>query len=307
MSQQRKNKMKVYQQVTRSYSDFVWVMRRRDILDRAVNNPAQVTEEDIQQIRQLLQTNPELMDVVLSNPQLTSVLVVRPNEEAPAVEAPVTSDFIPAVPALPVAVAPEIAPPANVEASIVDEYYTLEDVLPNIRWSNNRGSNLARGGGKKQEYETMTIDLSSIPELEQNGKVSRVGAADFDNQRTAMQLHRLKESTMVVGIVIDQEDTQNECQAIPCNNGVAFGGYAHDLSRDAYLVRCVTALYLGSVPFSFLMSYVGIGNWKVKVPICIDVLMRSFSFAQNKKLEELRTRYPSRRYRIEFMQMINCN
>jgi len=131
---------------------------------------------------------------------------------------------------------------------------------------------------------------------------------DFDDLKSSLKILRNDERTLVFAICIDKEDDEkNLMMALRCNGGTAFGGYAHDLPRDSYLVRCTECVQLGQVPFSYIVTMANVGEWRIKVPIP-EVILEKHLTPQNKGvLDELRIRWSKKRYDIHFVQMLGCN
>lgn len=131
---------------------------------------------------------------------------------------------------------------------------------------------------------------------------------DFDNVRESIQVLRSNERTLVLAAVVDKGDEdKNIMSAIRCYGGTAFGGYAHDMAKDAYLVQCVEVAQIGHVSFSLVLTMPNVGIWQVKVPIPENVLEKHFSPGQKKLLDIVREKYPAPQYEIHFVQMLGCN
>lgn len=131
---------------------------------------------------------------------------------------------------------------------------------------------------------------------------------DFEDLKNAIRVQRSDDRTLVFAISIDRDnDDKNLMTAIRCNGGTAFGGYAHDLPRDSYLVRCVECVQLGQLPFSYQITMPNIGEWRQKVPIPEGVLEKHLTPQNKKVLDEYRRKWPKSRYDIHFVQMLGCH
>lgn len=171
-----------------------------------------------------------------------------------------------------------------------------------------------RATSRKAKWD-IPVDRTYIPDPcpfepyeEVTGAMTPSDSEDFDNVREAIKVLKSAERTIVFAIIVDAEDEErNMVSAIRCAGGTSFGGYAHDVSRDAYLVQCIEFHQLGAVPFSLVLTMANIGTWQVKVPIPESVLEKHFAPSQKKALDVLRERYPTPRYEIHFMQMLGCH
>lgn len=129
----------------------------------------------------------------------------------------------------------------------------------------------------------------------------------FDAVRENLKIYRIQERTIVYAVVVDKSGETNQSSAIRCYGGVAFGGYARDTNRDAYLVNCVEYISVGTVPFALQVSMVKIGDWKVKIPIPEKVLEKAFTPQQRKLMQMYREKYPAEKYDVHYLQMLGAN
>lgn len=150
-------------------------------------------------------------------------------------------------------------------------------------------------------------DCDVLPELESSEAKLPSDIEQFDDVRTGLRIIRQAERTLVYCIVVDKQNEKNVIAGLRCYGGVAFGGYARDVSGDAYLVECVQSVHLGTVPFSFRLEMPKAGNWNVDIPIPEKVLEAAFAPAQRKTLSDLRDRFPEDRYEFQYLQMLMAN
>lgn len=131
---------------------------------------------------------------------------------------------------------------------------------------------------------------------------------DFDDLRSSLKILQDPDRTVVFAVVVDlEDDDKNQITAIRCNGGTAFGGYAHDRSRDSILVRCVECIQVGSVPFSYVMRLPGVGPWQAKVPLSAAVVEKHLPPKNKIALDEWRAKWSGKRYDVQFVQMLGCN
>jgi hypothetical protein len=131
---------------------------------------------------------------------------------------------------------------------------------------------------------------------------------DLDWLKESLGVYISQEPIIVYAISIDKEQKEhNLTNSIRCFGGIAFGGYAHDVSKDSYLIQAVEYLQLGNLPFSFVISIPSAGNWKAKIPAPEKVIEKYFSPDQRKALELFREKYKTPKYEIQFIQMLGCD
>lgn len=319
------------------------ISRRRDLFSRFMVGNELPNAEETTEIISFLRSYPELRQMLSANPGLMQVINDAQEDEEDA-----NSQFVPAVapevvateaPQVPLVedTAKAVANDLMVEAQqqLADAIFTENNFVPptapsipggsvwqdisrpfisrsytaDIQVGNPRPYPTKKTTRKStDEYVMINLESSDLKILEQTGKAMQLTSDDFEDQAKNFKLCRLKEKTMVFGIVTDlTEEANNRPQAIPCYNGVALGGYVHDASRDSYLVRCTAAFALGSIPFGIVLTMPNIGNWKIRVPIAASVLEKTLNEVQLRRLKEHQQRYPENKYRIEFVQMSGCH
>lgn len=146
-----------------------------------------------------------------------------------------------------------------------------------------------------------------MPELEESKAKLPADMEMFDTVRNSLKIYRTSERTLVNAIVVDKKKEDNIIATIKCYGGVAFGGYARDCSSDSYLVECVQAVKLGSIPFGLRLSLPKSDSWTVDIPIPEKVMLKAFSPAQRKMLDDLKEKFPKDRYEIHYLQMVFAN
>lgn len=154
-----------------------------------------------------------------------------------------------------------------------------------------------------KDYE----DADLLPALEESQANLPIDIEQFEEVHNGLNIIRVSERTLIYCIVVDKKNEENVVANLRCYGGIAFGGYARDVSGDAYMVECVQAIKLGSIPFSYKLKMEKVGNWSTKIPIPEKVLDMVFSPSQKKTLMELRERFPSERYDIHYLQMSQIN
>lgn len=157
---------------------------------------------------------------------------------------------------------------------------------------------------------TVRTDMERVevlPPLEASEAKLPADVEMFENVRSALKIYRVPESTLIYAIVVDKSGADNQPVGIRCFGGVAFGGYARDVSGDAYLVECCQSVHLGTIPFSLRLGVPGVGNWSTEVPIPETILDEVFAPPQRKTLSDLRERFPVGRYDIHYLQMLWAN
>jgi hypothetical protein len=131
---------------------------------------------------------------------------------------------------------------------------------------------------------------------------------DLDWLKESLGVFISQEPIIIYAISIDKEQKENnQTNSIRCYGGIALGGYAHDQTKDSYLVQCVEYLQLGNLSFSFVITIPSAGNWKAKMPAPEKVIEKHFSPEQRKQLEMYREKYKSPRYDVQFIQMLGCD
>jgi len=146
-----------------------------------------------------------------------------------------------------------------------------------------------------------------LPPLESNEATNPTDCEMFDAIREHLKIYRIQERTIVYAVVVSKELEQNESSAIRCYGGVAFGGYARDATRDAYLVNCAEYISVGTVPFALQVAMKKVGDWKIKIPIPEKVLEKAFTPQQRKLMQMYREKYPAEKYDIHYLQMLGAN
>ena len=122
--------------------------------------------------------------------------------------------------------------------------------------------------------------------------------------RSAIRLFFIPESTHIVAVAIDKFNELNKHEMVRCI-GEPIGGYAYDLTSDAYFLSCSESIDLGSIPISYKMGMSN-SNWVEFVPLPDIMLERCMITAQKRLLNNFREKYKDERFVIQFLQSIDC-
>lgn len=122
--------------------------------------------------------------------------------------------------------------------------------------------------------------------------------------RNSLKLFRIPESTHLMAVVVDKRDELNKHEMVRCV-GEPIGGYAYDMTHDAYYIRCCEYLDLGSIPVSYKMAMPN-SNWVEFVALPDELLERCLTMQQKRSLTQFKERYRDERYSIQFLQSIDC-
>jgi len=187
-----------------------------------------------------------------------------------------------------------------------------DETIEEVRMSGNSIGGYTRKSAYTPSYMEPSVrtemeDAAILPELADSDAKLPSDIEQFDEVRNSIRIARTPDRTLIYCIVVDKKGEQNIVAGLRCYGGVSFGGYARDVSGDAYLVECVQAVHLGNIPFSFRLEMPKVGNWSVDIPIPEKVLEAAFAPAQRKTLSDLRDRFPDDRYEFQYLQMLLAN
>jgi len=159
-------------------------------------------------------------------------------------------------------------------------------------------------------------DLKAIIEeevLNSRDKVASVSEQQYGEAteciRDGLQIKVDEDSkTIILLLVLDtQQESNNVSRHVHCDDGICFGGYVYDMPKDAYIVKCVDYMCLGTIPVSFVASVPKVGGWNIRVPMTEQVVERLLAPYYKRMLKGVREKYPKPRYALHYMQMLECN
>jgi len=126
--------------------------------------------------------------------------------------------------------------------------------------------------------------------------------------RGTIRIEAVVDKTLVFAVVSDIRDYRNNTgKFVPCQEGTAIGGYAHDRERDAVLVDGVEVAHLGTVGLAFDATMPSAGPWRAPVPMPEAVVEQLVSGYYRRRLVALREKYPPPQYKVEYVQLRGCN
>lgn len=122
--------------------------------------------------------------------------------------------------------------------------------------------------------------------------------------RNSLCFFSLPECTHIVVIAVDKSGENNRHELLKCI-GEPIGGYAYDVTRDAYYVRYKDCLDLGSIPVCFKVGMPN-SSWVEFVALPDELIERCMTTVQKKHLNAFRDQHKDERFTFQYLQSIDC-